>query len=112
MKPKIHPTYYPNAKVICACGNTWTTGSTKEIIRTDLCSKCHPFFTGEQRIVDTAGQVDRFIKRLERKDEVVAEVEAQRQAALKAAEEERLSIRRGERRPQTKKAEAATSGQA
>jgi large subunit ribosomal protein L31 len=112
MKPKIHPTYYPNAKVICACGNTWTTGSTKQVIHTDLCSKCHPFFTGEQRIVDTAGQVDRFIKRLERKDEMAAEVEAQRQAALAAAEEKRLSIRRGDRKPPTKKAEPTASDQA
>jgi len=66
MKKDIHPKYYPNAQVICSCGNTWTTGSTREVIRTDVCSKCHPFFTGEQRIVDTAGQVDRFMKRLDR----------------------------------------------
>lgn len=65
MKEKIHPKYYPNAKVMCACGNTWTTGSTKEVIHTDMCSVCHPFFTGEQRIVDTEGQVDRFYKKLE-----------------------------------------------
>lgn len=66
MKKGIHPTYYPNAQVICSCGNTWTTGSTQAVIRTDVCSNCHPFFTGEQRIVDTAGQVDRFMKRLDR----------------------------------------------
>lgn len=66
MKNGIHPKYYPNAQVICSCGNTWTTGSTQEVIRTDVCSNCHPFFTGEQRIVDTAGQVDRFMKRLDR----------------------------------------------
>ncbi len=66
MKKGIHPKYYTEAKVICACGNTWTTGSTKEEIRTDMCSKCHPFFTGEQRIVDTAGQVDRFQRRLDK----------------------------------------------
>jgi large subunit ribosomal protein L31 len=64
MKQGIHPKYYPEAKVVCSCGNTWTTGSTKEMLRTDVCSQCHPFFTGEQRIVDTAGQVDRFMKRL------------------------------------------------
>ncbi len=63
MKKDIHPKYYPDAKVICACGNTWTTGSTKAEIRTEMCSKCHPFFTGEQRIVDTAGQVERFERR-------------------------------------------------
>jgi large subunit ribosomal protein L31 len=66
MKAKIHPKYYPKAQVICSCGNTWTTGSTHEVIRTDVCHKCHPFFTGEQRIIDTAGQVDRFMKRLDR----------------------------------------------
>ncbi|MDD3826859.1 MAG: 50S ribosomal protein L31 [Anaerolineaceae bacterium] len=67
MKENTHPTYYPDAKVICACGNTWTTGATQEVIRTDVCSACHPFFTGEQRIVDTAGQVERFMRRLEKK---------------------------------------------
>ena len=66
MKKDIHPKYYTDALVTCACGNTLTTGSTKEAIRTDVCSKCHPFYTGEQRIVDTAGQVDRFIRRLQR----------------------------------------------
>ena len=66
MKAGIHPKYYPDARVVCSCGNTWTTGSTHQELRTDVCSKCHPFFTGEQRIVDTAGQVDRFMKRLDR----------------------------------------------
>jgi len=64
MKKDIHPTYYPDARVICACGRSWTTGSTKKEIRTDTCSECHPFFTGEQRLVDTAGQVERFERRL------------------------------------------------
>ena len=70
MKKNIHPTYYPDATVICACGNTWTTGATEKVIRTDVCSACHPFFTGEQRIVDTAGQVERFMRRLERRAEL------------------------------------------
>ena len=66
MKKDIHPTYYPDAKVICACGNTWTTGSTKKEIHTEVCSKCHPFFTGEMaRIIDIEGQVDRFYKKLQ-----------------------------------------------
>ncbi len=67
MRKDIHPTYYSDAKVTCSCGETWTTGSTRKEIRTDVCSVCHPFFTGEQRIVDTAGQVERFIRRLERR---------------------------------------------
>ena len=70
MKDGIHPTYYAEAKVSCACGNTWVTGATQEEIRTDVCSACHPFYTGEQRIVDTAGQVERFMRRLERKVEI------------------------------------------
>ena len=70
MRDKIHPKYYPEATVTCACGNSWTTGATQEVIRTDVCSACHPFYTGEQRIVDTAGQVERFMRRLERKVEI------------------------------------------
>ena len=63
MKSDIHPRYYNDAKVICSCGNTWTTGSTRPEIRVELCSTCHPFFTGQQRIVDSAGQVERFHRR-------------------------------------------------
>jgi large subunit ribosomal protein L31 len=70
MKEKIHPTYYPDATVRCACGNTWTTGSTVKEISTDVCSACHPFFTGEQRIVDSEGQVDRFYRRLQMAREI------------------------------------------
>ena len=73
MKKGIHPKYYPDSKVTCSCGNTFTVGSTKETIRTDICSACHPFFTGEQRLVDTAGQVERFIRRLEKSEELRAE---------------------------------------
>lgn len=70
MKDKIHPAYYPEATVFCSCGNSWTTGATQEEIRTDVCSACHPFYTGEQRIVDTAGQVERFMRRLEKRVEL------------------------------------------
>ena len=78
MKNDIHPTWYPNAKVVCSCGATFTMGATKETIRTDVCSTCHPFFTGEQRIVDSEGQVERFMRRLERREELL-EVEEKRQ---------------------------------
>ena len=64
MKAGIHPNYV-EAQVVCACGATFTTRSTKPVLRTDLCSVCHPFYTGEQRIVDTAGQVERFMKKIE-----------------------------------------------
>jgi len=63
MKPKIHPQYYHNARVVCSCGNTFITGSTKPELRVELCGRCHPFFTGEQRIVDTEGRVERLKRR-------------------------------------------------
>jgi large subunit ribosomal protein L31 len=63
MKEKIHPKYYDDAEVVCACGNKFTTGSTKKQLKVDICSKCHPFFTGERRMLDTAGRVERFKKR-------------------------------------------------
>ncbi len=74
MREGIHPKWFPNAKVVCAtCGKTWTVGSTRELMHLDVCSNCHPFYTGEQRIVDTEGQVDRFMKRLEARDKIDAE---------------------------------------
>ena len=75
MKEDIHPKFFPTATVVCACGNSWTTGSTVEMIHTDVCSKCHPFYTGEQRIIDTEGQVDRFYKRLQAREEFLQEQE-------------------------------------
>jgi large subunit ribosomal protein L31 len=60
MKPDIHPKYYPNAKVSCACGNTFTVGATKEEIRVEVCSACHPFFTGNEKVIDTTGRVEKF----------------------------------------------------
>ena len=63
MKAKIHPEYHNDATVTCSCGNTFTTGSTRKTLKVELCSKCHPFLTGEQKIVDTAGRVERFKRR-------------------------------------------------
>ena len=70
MKKNIHPKYYPNAKVICTCGNTFTVGSTKEYIEVEICSRCHPFYTGKEKIVDTMGRVEKFKKRLAKKEEL------------------------------------------
>lgn len=64
MKSGIHPKY-EETTVTCACGNTFTTRSTRNNLRVDVCSNCHPFYSGEQRIMDTAGQVDRFMRRLQ-----------------------------------------------
>ena len=63
MKTEIHPDYYPEAVVTCSCGNTFMIGATKPQIKVEICSSCHPFFTGEQRIVDTEGRVERLKRR-------------------------------------------------
>lgn len=73
MKPSIHPDWHSDTKVVCACGATFTTGSTLAEIRVDICSKCHPLFTGQQKFVDTLGQVDRFIKKEEVSKAKIAE---------------------------------------
>jgi large subunit ribosomal protein L31 len=80
MRENIHPKYYPDALVVCACGNSWHTGSTRKEIRTDVCSRCHPFYTGEQRIVDTEGQVDRFYRKLQARQQYISETEARQSA--------------------------------
>jgi large subunit ribosomal protein L31 len=64
MKTDIHPTYYPKAKVTCACGNSFEVGATKEIIETEVCFSCHPFYTGKEKTMDKVGQVQKFKKRL------------------------------------------------
>lgn len=88
MKANIHPQWYPEAKVTCACGNTFVTGSILPEIRVEICSKCHPFFTGQQKFVDTLGQVERFQKRTQ---EAQAKAEQKRQIkearVLKSREE-------------------------
>jgi len=60
MRTKIHPAWYPDAKVSCACGNTFTVGATKPQIKVEICNRCHPYFTGEIRYVDTLGRVEKF----------------------------------------------------
>ncbi|OGY42039.1 MAG: 50S ribosomal protein L31 [Candidatus Buchananbacteria bacterium RBG_13_39_9] len=70
MKKDIHPKYHQDAKVICACGNSFTVGSTVPELHVELCSACHPFYTGKQKLVDTAGRVDKFKQRLAKKEEV------------------------------------------
>tara|TARA_B100002052_G_C15752813_1_gene538573 strand:+ start:342 stop:545 length:204 start_codon:yes stop_codon:yes gene_type:complete len=63
LKQDIHPKYYSESKVVCSCGKTYTIGSTKEEMRIELCGSCHPFYTGEQKIVDTEGRVERLKRR-------------------------------------------------
>ncbi len=66
MKKDIHPKYYSEAKIICACGNIFSTGSTRPEMKVEVCSACHPFYTGKKRLIDTTGQLDRFKKRFEK----------------------------------------------
>lgn len=79
MKTNIHPQWFPNAKVICACGHSFTTGSTKEKIKVEICSACHPFYTGQQKFVDTLGRVEKFQKR---KAAAVADLVSKRKRKL------------------------------
>jgi len=68
MKDKIHPQYYNDAEVICACGNRFTIGSTNKQLKVEVCSKCHPFYTGERRMLDTGGRVEKFKRRYKIED--------------------------------------------
>jgi large subunit ribosomal protein L31 len=98
MKAGLHPNYV-EATVTCACGNTFTTRSTKPQLRTDLCGECHPFYTGEQRIVDSAGQVERFMRRME----------TAAGGSRPSKRQLRLSSRAAEREAQRRREEAAPS---
>lgn len=83
MKPNIHPNYYPDATVTCACGNTWKTGSTRKEIRTEVCSNCHPFFTGQQqRLIDIEGQVDRFYRKLQARQNYIEEKKSREESRV------------------------------
>ena len=86
MKKDIHPEYYPEATVICgSCGTTWKTGSTQKEIRTEVCSNCHPFYTGQQqRLLDREGQVDRFYKRLQARQDYLEEQKAKEVSKVSA----------------------------
>lgn len=84
MKEKIHPTYYPKAKVICACGNVFTVGSTQKEIHVELCSRCHPFYTGKQKLVDTARRVEKYKEKLEKKATISAAKKAKKSKTEKS----------------------------
>jgi large subunit ribosomal protein L31 len=84
VKDKIHPKWFPDARVHCACGNTFTTGSTLKEIAVEICSACHPLFTGQQKFVDTAGRVDKFNQRVAAANRKKAEADERRR---KKAEE-------------------------
>ncbi len=95
MKKDIHPKYYKKAKITCACGNVIETGSTVKEMQTELCSMCHPFYTGTQKLVDTARRVDKFKQRAE-KAEIMAKtrkgkkVKRAKKAELKKKKEKKI----------------------
>ena len=92
MKANLHPVWYPETKVTCACGNTFTTGSVLAEIRVEICSACHPLFTGQQRFVDTLGQVERFQKKTE-----VSKVKKAERKRILEARKSKIEIRKTER---------------
>lgn len=92
MKAQIHPQWYPEAKIVCACGNTLTTGSTLAEIHVEVCSKCHPFFTGQMRYVGIAGRVDKFKAKQENAHKLEGLSKKERRAAKRKQKmEEELS---------------------
>lgn len=92
MKGTIHPQFNVQTTVVCSCGNTFTTGSTKDAIRVDLCNKCHPFFTGTQKLVDTEGKVQKFDRQRKAAEERKQEAKAKAQTANKDREERPNSL--------------------
>ena len=88
MKTKIHPTWYSDAKVVCACGNTFTAGATVPEIHVEVCSNCHPFYTGTMKFLDTAGRVDAFKAKMKGTVKHVSKTEKRKAKKLKKLEEE------------------------
>lgn len=86
MKQGVHPQYFNEAQVICVCGNKFTTGSTREIIHVELCYNCHPFYTGEQRFVDTASRIQKFTTRTENAKKYQVVKKAKKDEQKKASE--------------------------
>lgn len=95
MKANIHPTYHSDVTVTCACGNTFTTGSTLEKIEVEICAACHPFYTGKSKLVDTAGRVDKFKARVAQAHERQAHVQPKKprksEVTLEEAEQQEPS---------------------
>ncbi|MFA6338831.1 MAG: 50S ribosomal protein L31 [Candidatus Paceibacterota bacterium] len=89
MKAEIHPKYYEDAKVVCACGNTFTVGSTKQEIHVEICSNCHPFYTGDQKIIDTAGRVEKFKAKRAQKLELDSKKAPKKKAEKESPKEEK-----------------------
>jgi len=83
MKKEIHPPYYKDAQIHCACGNVIKVGSTRKKMQTEICSACHPFYTGKKKLVDSLGQIDRFKKKLEKTQKIKSKKKKQKKTAPK-----------------------------
>ena len=92
MKAQGHPTYFENAQVVCVCGNKFLTGSTQEVIHVELCSACHPFYTGEQRFVDTASRIQKFADKTTKAAEYKSKV-VKKQEEKKSRDNEPKTLR-------------------
>jgi len=97
MKKDIHPTYYPKAKVTCACGNTFTLGSTQPSLQVEVCSNCHPFYTGQDKVMDKVGRIQKFKARLAQKSEKA------KKTKIKKVKDQAVSRTQGKARVTTKK---------
>lgn len=93
MKQSVHPTYFDATKVTCACGNTFVAGSTKEDIHVEICSNCHPLWTGEQKYIDTLGQIDRFKERMKQAQTYKKSVASKKEKAEKKKTDRPKSLR-------------------
>ncbi len=93
MKAQIHPQYFVDTTVTCSCGNKFITGSTRQSITVEICSKCHPFFTGEQKFVDTKGTVERFLKRTEQAKKYKETVASKKKNKQEGKERDSKSLR-------------------
>ncbi|NBS41736.1 50S ribosomal protein L31 [bacterium] len=91
MKKVIHPEYFETAKIVCACGTTYVVGSTMPEILVELCAACHPFYTGKQKIIDTARRVEKFGDKLNKKDTTVAAAKKAKAAARAATKKEKTA---------------------
>lgn len=107
MKKDIHPTYYPEAKVTCACGNVIAAGSTKKELRTEICSACHPFYTGKQKLVDTAGRVDKFRAKMIKAKEIKESEKERKTKSKKEGEEFKTKKTASKKKVGTKRKAAA-----
>jgi len=105
MRPDIHPAY-PASKITCACGNSWETRSTNPELHLDICSACHPFFTGKQKLMDTAGRIDRFNKKYAAGAAAKKADEAAKAAAPIAEKTEKPAKEKAPKAPKAKKADA------